>query len=414
MSFLRQADPEIYNAIECERKRQQEIVNLIASENYASRAVLEAQGSFLTYKYAEGYPGHRYYRGCENMDTIETLAINRAKELFHAEHANVQPHSGSQANMASYFALINYGDTVMAMDLAHGGHLTHGSPVTFSGKSYKFVPYHVNRETERLDFPEIERLAKQYKPKLILAGYTAYPRIIDFERFRRIADSVGARLMVDMAHIAGLVAAGVHPTPVPYADVVTMTTHKTLRGTSGGLILCKGYLAQAIDSAVFPQTQGKALMHSVAGKAVAFHEAMQPSFVEYAKKIIENAQALAAELQRLGMRLVSGGTDNHLMLVNLSSTGVNGSQAAKALDMAGIVCNKNEIPFDILPPAKASGIRLGTPGVTTRGMGKEEMKAIAGLIVKIIKNIDDEKVSQEVKQEIKEISHRFKVPGITD
>jgi glycine hydroxymethyltransferase len=414
MSFLSHTDPEIYNAIECERKRQQEIVNLIASENYVSRAVLEAQGSFLTYKYAEGYPGHRYYRGCDNIDTIETLAINRAKELFHAEHANVQPHSGSQANMATYFALINYGDTVMAMDLAHGGHLTHGSPVTFSGKTYNFIHYHVSRETERLDFPEIERLAKEHQPKLIVAGYTAYPRIIDFERFRRIADAVGAKLMVDMAHIAGLVAAGVHPTPVPYADVVTMTTHKTLRGTSGGLILCKGYLAKAIDSAVFPQTQGKALMHSVAGKAVTLHEAMQPSFVEYAKKIIENAQALAAELQRLGMRLVSGGTDNHLVLVDLTNTGVNGSQAAKALDMAGIVCNKNEIPFDPLPPAKASGIRLGTPGVTTRGMGKEEMKAIAGLIVKLIKNIDDEKVSAEIKQEVKEISHRFKVPGISD
>ena len=414
MSFLRQSDPEMYDAIECERKRQQEIVNLIASENYTSRAVLEAQGSFLTYKYAEGYPGKRYYEGCQNIDKVETLAIERAKELFHAEHANVQPHGGSQANMAAYFAMINYGDTVLAMDLSHGGHLTHGSPVTFSGKTYHFVHYHVNRETERIDFPEVERLAKEYNPKLIVAGYSAYPRTIDFERFKRIADSVGAKLMVDIAHIAGLVAAGVHPSPVPYADVVTTTTHKTLRGTSGGLILCKSYLAKAIDSAVFPQTQGKALMHSVAGKAVAFHEALQPSFVEYAKKIISNAQALADELQRLGMRLFSGGTDNHLMLIDLRNTGVTGIQVAKALDRANIVCNKNEIPFDPLPPSKASGIRLGTPGATTRGMGKEEMKTLAGLIVKIIKNIDDEKISAQVKQEVTELSHRFKVPGISD
>lgn len=414
MSFLSRTDPEVYNAIESEKQRQQEIVNLIASENYTSRAVLEAQGSFLTYKYCEGYPGKRYYRGCENMDNIESLAISRAKELFHAEHANVQPHGGSQANMAAYLALLEYGDKVMAMDLAHGGHLTHGSPITFSGKSYKFIPYHVNRETERLDFPEIESLAKEHKPKLIVAGYTAYPRTIDFERFRRIADAAGAKLMVDMAHIAGLVAAGVHPTPVPYADVVTMTTHKTLRGTSGGLILCKEYLAKAIDSAVFPQMQGKPLMHSVAGKAVALLEAMQPSFVEYQKKVLENARALAAELQNLGMRLVSGGTDNHLMLVDLTNTGVTGSQAAKALDVAGIVCNKNEIPFDTLPPAKTSGIRLGTPGVTARGMGKDEMKSIAGLIVKIIKNIDDEKISEQVRQEIKALSRRFPVPGISD
>jgi glycine hydroxymethyltransferase len=414
MSFLRQTDPEVYAVIERERVRQGEIVNLIASENYVSRAVLEAQGSFLTYKYCEGYPGHRYYRGCDNMDAIETMAIERAKALFHAEHANVQPHSGSQANMAAYFALLNFGDTVMAMDLAHGGHLTHGSPITFSGKSYKFIPYHVNKETERLDFTEIERLAKEHKPKLIVAGYTAYPRTIDFERFRRIADTVGAKLMVDMAHIAGLVAAGVHPTPIPYADVVTMTTHKTLRGTSGGLILCKSSFAKAIDSAVFPQIQGKPLMHSVAGKAVALLEAMQPSYAEYQKKVLENARALAAELQKLGMRLVSGGTDNHLLLVDLTNTGVNGSQAAKALDDAGIVCNKNEIPFDPLPPAKASGIRLGTPGVTTRGMGTEEMKAIAVLIVKLIKKIDDEKTSAYVKESIKEISRRFKVPGIND
>jgi glycine hydroxymethyltransferase len=412
MSFLDKADPEISRAIECEARRQKEIVNLIASENYTSPAVLEALGSFLTYKYAEGYPGHRYYGGCGNMDTIENLAINRAKELFKAEYANVQPHSGSQANMATYFALIKYGDTVMAMDLAHGGHLSHGSPITFSGRSYKFVHYHVNRETERIDFPEIERLAKEHQPKLIVAGYSAYPRTIDFERFRRIADSVGAKLMVDIAHIAGLVATGLHPSPVPYADVVTMTTHKTLRGPSGGLILCKKELARAIDSAVFPQTQGKPLMHVVAAKAVALHEAMQPSFVEYQKRVLENARTLADELQKLGMRLISGGTDNHLMLVDLTATGLTGMQVEKALDTAGIVANHNEIPFDPRPPLKTSGVRFGTPGATTRGFGKEEMKVIAGLIVKVIKNTDDEKVLEEVRLAIGQMCRRFPVPGI--
>lgn len=414
MSFLSQTDPEVYKAIECEKKRQKEIVNLIASENYTSKAVLEAQGSFLTYKYAEGYPGNRYYRGCENMDTIEALAIKRAKELYHADHANVQPHSGSQANMAAYFALMDYGDTIMAMDLSHGGHLTHGSPITFSGRSYKFLHYHVSRETERIDFPEIERLAKAHKPKVILAGYTAYSRIIDFERFRRIADTVGAKLMVDMAHIAGLVAAGLHPTPVPYADVVTTTTHKTLRGTSGGLILCKKEYAKAIDAAVFPETQGKPLMHNVAAKAVALYEAMQPPFIEYQKAVLENARALAAGLQEQGFRLVSGGTDNHLMLVDLTETGVNGSQAAKALDAAGIVCNKNKIPFDTRPAAVTSGIRLGTPAATTRGFGTEEMKLIAALVGKVVKNIASEKVIEEVRQEIAQICRRFPVPGINE
>ncbi|MBN1693440.1 MAG: serine hydroxymethyltransferase [Dehalococcoidales bacterium] len=414
MSFLSRSDPEISKAIECEAKRQKETVNLIASENYTSRAVLEAQGSFLTYKYAEGYPGNRYYGGCENVDTIEKLAIKRAKELFKADHANVQPHSGSAANMAAYFALLDYGDTIMAMDLAHGGHLTHGSPVTFSGRSYKFVHYHVNRETERIDFPEVEKLAKEHKPKVILAGYTAYPRIIDFERFRRIADSVGAKLMVDMAHICGLVAVGLHPTPVPYADVVTTTTHKTLRGTSGGLILCKQEYARAIDSAVFPEAQGKPLMHAVAGKAVALHEAMQPSFVDYQKAILENARAMAAQLQKQGLRLVSGGTDNHLVLVDLSAFGVTGKQAEKALDAAGIITNKNTIPFDTRPPAVTSGIRLGTPAATARGFSKEEMQQIADLIVKVIRNIDKEKVIEEVRQQVAEICRRFPVPGIDD
>jgi len=414
MSFLSQSDPEIFNAIEREKKHQKESVNLIASENYTSRAVLEALGSFLTYKYAEGYPGRRWYGGCENMDTIESLAIERAKELFKADHANVQPHSGSQANMAAYFALIEYGDTVMAMDLPHGGHLTHGSPITFSGRAYKFVHYHVNKETERIDFSEIEKLAKECRPKLIVAGYSAYPRTIDFERFKRLADSVGAKFMVDMAHIAGLVAAGLHPSPVPYADVVTMTTHKTLRGPSGGLILCKQELAKAIDTAVFPEAQGKGHMHAVAAKAVALHEAMQPSFVDYQKKVLENARALAAELLSQGMRLVSGGTDNHLMLVDLTSIGVTGVDVEKALDTAGIIANHNAIPYDTRPPIKTSGIRFGTPSATTRGFGVEEMKKIGDLIVKVIKNIDKTDVIEEVRKDIAQICRRFPVPGIDD
>ncbi len=414
MSFLSQTDPEISKAIECEAVRQKEIVNLIASENYTSRAVLEAQGSFLTYKYAEGYPGRRYYGGCENMDEIEELAIKRARELFKAEHANVQPHSGSQANMAAYFALLEYGDTVMAMDLAHGGHLTHGSPITFSGRSYKFVPYHVHRETGRIDFPEVERLAKEHKPKLIVSGYTAYPRIIDFERFRRIADSVGAKLMVDIAHIAGLVAVGLHPTPVPYADVVTTTTHKTLRGPSGGLILCRAEYAKAIDAAVFPETQGKPLMHAVAAKAVALYEAAQPGFFAYQKAILDNAQSLAAELQKLGLKLVSGGTDNHLMLVDLSEKGVTGLQAEESLGQAGIIVNRNAIPYDARPPLVCSGIRLGTPAVTTRGFGKEEMKAIAAFIARVISRPDDSKSLEKIRQEVAQMSRRFPVPGIND
>ena len=414
MSFLSRTDPEISKAIECEAERQKEIVNLIASENYASRAVLEAQGSFLTYKYAEGYPGRRYYGGCENMDAIEELAIKRAKELFKAEHANVQPHSGSQANMSAYFALLNYGETVMAMDLVHGGHLTHGSPATFSGRSFKFVPYHVTRETGRIDFPEVERLAEEYKPKLILTGYTAYPRIIDFERFKRIADSVGAKLMADIAHIAGLVAAGLHPTPIPYADVVTTTTHKTLRGPSGGLILCKAEHARSVDAAVFPEAQGKPLMHAVAAKAVALHEAMQPGFYTYQQAILDNAQELARELQRLGMKLVSGGTDNHLMLVDLTEKGVTGLEAEQALGRAGIIVNRNTIPFETRPARVTSGIRLGTPAVTTRGFGKEEMKAIAAFIVRVIENTGDGKILEDVRQQVAKMCRRFPVPGIDE
>jgi len=414
MSFLNQTDPEINHAIDMERKRQKETINLIGSENYASRAVLEAGGSFLTNKYAEGYPQHRYYGGCEIMDIVESLAIQRAKELFHAQHANVQPHSGAQANMAAYYALLDYGDTVMGMSLAHGGHLTHGDKVSFSGKSYNFIPYGVNKETERIDYLEVERLALAHKPKAIVAGASAYPRIIDFERFRHIADLVGARLIVDMAHIAGMVAAGLHPTPVPYADVVTSTTHKTLRGPRSGFILCRSQLASSIDAAVFPQMQGGPLMHAIAAKAVCFYEALQLSFVDYQRAILDNALVLASELQQLGLRLVSGGTDNHLILVDLTETGVTGKQAEESLEAAGIVVNRNTTPFDPRPPQITSGIRLGTPAVTTRGFGSEEMKRIASLIVKVITNIGDQNIQNQARQEVSQICHRFPVPGIDD
>ena len=412
MSFLSQTDPEISRALYLEEKRQRETINLIASENYASKSVLEAQGSFLTNKYAEGYPQRRYYGGCENMDTVERLAIQRAKELFHAEHANVQPHSGAQANMAAYYALLEYGDTVMGMSLAHGGHLTHGDKVSFSGKSYNFIPYGVNRETERIDYQELERLALEYKPKLIVAGASAYPRIIDFEHFRHIADLVGAKLLADIAHIAGLIAVGLHPTPVPYADVVTATTHKILRGPRGGFILSRGELAPAIDAAVFPEMQGGPMMHAIAAKAVAFYEAMQPGFVDYQQAILHNALVLATELQRLGLRLISGGTDNHLILVDLTKTEITGKEAEEALGKAGIVVNRNAIPFDPRPPWQSSGIRLGTPAVTTRGLGKEEMKHIASLMVKVINNIGNLDIQNRVNQEVSQICHRFPIPGI--
>ena len=415
MSFLSQTDPEISHALYMEGKRQKETINLIASENYASRAVLEAQGSSLTNKYAEGYPQQRYYSGCENMDVVESLAIQRAKELFHAEHANVQPHSGTQANMAAYYALLNYGDTVMGMSLAHGGHLTHGAKVSFSGKSYNFIAYGINRETERIDYQQLERLVLEHKPKLIVAGASAYPRIIDFERFRHIADLVGARLMADIAHIAGMIAVGLHPSPVPYADVITSTTHKTLRGPRGGFILCRSELASAIDAAVFPQMQGGPLMHAIAAKAVAFYEAMQPNFVDYQQAILDNALTLATELHQLGLRLISGGTDNHLILVDLTETGVTGREAEEALDRAGIVVNRNAIPFtDTHPPRIASGISLGTPAVTSRGFGAEEMKHIASLIVKVITNIGNLDIQKQVKQEVSQICSRFPAPGIDD
>jgi len=414
MESLSQTDPEISRALELEAKRQRETINLIASENYASRAVIQAEGSFLTNKYAEGYPGKRYYGGCENVDIVENLAIRRAKELFKAEHANVQPHSGAQANMASYYALLEYGDTVMGMSLAHGGHLTHGDKVSFSGKSYNFIHYGVNRETERMDYPEIERLAKKHKPRLIVTGASAYPRIIDFERFRQIADLVGAKLLVDMAHIAGMVAVGLHPTPIPYAEVVTSTTHKTLRGPRSGFILSRKELAPAIDDAVFPRMQGGPMMHTIAGKAVCFQEAMQPGFADYQRAVLENAQALASGLQQNGLRLISGGTDNHLVLVDLTETGITGRQAEEALGAAGIVVNRNTIPFDRQPPRITGGIRLGTPAVTTRGFGKEEMKQIAAMIIKIITDIDNPKIQREVREEVSQICSRFPVPGIDD
>ena len=347
--------------------------------------------------------------------TAESLAIERAKELFHAEHANVQPHSGAQANMAAYYALLDYGDTVLGMDLAHGGHLTHGAKVSFSGKSYNFITYGLNRATERIDYQEVEKLALKHKPKLIVAGASAYPRIIDFERFRRIADLVGASIIADIAHIAGMVAAGLHPTPVPYADVVTSTTHKTLRGPRDGFILCRKELAQAIDAAVFPRMQGGPLMHVIAAKAVAFHEAMQPSFTDYQRAILENALTLASELKRLGLRLISGGTDNHLVLADLTQIGVTGKQAEEALGRAGITVNRNQVPFvNVLPPRIASGIRLGTPAVTTRGFGAEEMKHIASLIVKVITNIDNLALQDQVREEVGQICHRFPAPGIND
>lgn len=412
MDALGKSDPEVYEAIRREQERQRRNIELIAAENYASRAVLEAQGSVLTDKYAEGYPKYRYYGGCQEVDVAEELAKERAERLYGAEHANVQPHSGAQANMAAYFTLINYSDTVMALRLDHGGHLTHGNPANFSGRFYRFIHYGLSRETERLDYDEIERLALEHRPKLIVAGASAYSRIIDFKRFGEIANLVGARLMVDMAHIAGLVAAGLHPSPVPYADIITSTTHKTLRGPRGGFALSKAELASRLDHAVFPEAQGGPLMHAIAAKAVAFGEAMKPEFAGYQRAVVENAQILASELQKGGLRIVSGGTDNHLLLVDLSNTGITGKHAEDVLDSVGITVNKNAIPFDTSPPQVAGGIRLGTPAVTTRGFGPDEMRLIAGLIVKMLANVGDEKTHNEVRQEVAAISNRFPVPGL--
>ena len=412
MSGSSKQDAEIARILELEAKRQRETINLIAAENYASRAVLQAQGSMLTNKYAEGYPHQRYYAGCPNIDAIESLAIERAKKLFNAEHANVQPHSGSQANMAAYFALLQPGDTVMGMSLSHGGHLTHGAPANFSGKWYNFVSYGVDRETERLNYDEVEQLALKYRPKLIIAGASAYPRTIDFSRFRKIADAAGAQLVADMAHIAGLVATNLHPSPIPHAQIVTSSTHKTLRGPRSGFILCKQELASKIDAAVFPMMQGGPLVHAIAAKAVAFFEALQPEFTTYQKAVLENAQVLAAELKQHGFRLVSGGTDNHLILIDLTPTGITGKDAQEALEAAGILINRNKIPFDPRPPQISSGIRLGTPAVTTRGFGPQEMKAIASFITQILSHPDDKKVQREIAEQVASMCHRFPTPGI--
>ena len=412
MSTLQEQDPDIALAIEKESERQRRNIVLIASENYASQAVLEAQGSVLTNKYAEGYPGRRYYGGCEFVDIAEQLAIDRAKAIFGAEYVNVQPHSGAQANMAAYFAILEPGDTVLGMRLDQGGHLTHGSPVNFSGKLYNFAAYGVDRETEYVDYDEVERLTLEHKPKVIVAGYTAYPRTIDFPRFREIADKVGALLMVDMAHIAGLIAGGVHPSPLPYAHVVTSTTHKTMRGPRGAFILSTQDRARAINSAVFPFTQGGPMMHAIAGKAVAFGEALQPEFKEYQSAVVENARTLAQGLTDGGLRVISGGTDNHLVLVDLTPIGVTGQEAEDALGKVNITVNKNAIPFDTRPPRVTSGLRLGTPAISSRGFGKEEMRDISGLIVKVLANIGNAAVEKEVREDVEGIASRFPVPGL--
>jgi glycine hydroxymethyltransferase len=412
MSILQEVDPEVFAAIESEKERQRKNLVLIASENYASKAVLEAQGSPLTNKYAEGYPGRRYYGGCEFVDVAEELARQRVKKLFGAEHANVQPHSGAQANMAVYFTFLKPGDTVLGMRLDQGGHLTHGSPVNFSGRFYTFVPYGVNRETETIDYDEVEELARQHRPKLIVAGATAYPRVTDYPRFRKIADAVGAMLMVDMAHPAGIIAAGLHPSPVGHAHVITSTTHKTLRGPRGGLILADRAYGEQIDRQVFPGVQGGPLMHVIAAKAVAFGEALKPSFVEYQRQVVQNARVLAEELQRLGLRVVSGGTDTHLVLVDVRPLGLTGKVAEKALGEVRITVNLNTIPFDPQPPRIGSGIRLGTPALTTRGFGPREMRQVAELIHRTLTHHQDEGIKAEVREEVERLTSRFPVPGI--
>lgn len=405
---LKQTDLEVYNAIKKETNRQQKTIELIASENFVSKSVLEAMGSVLTNKYAEGYPAKRYYGGCQNVDIVENLAIERAKELFGAEHANVQPHSGANANLAVYFALLSPKDTVLGMNLSHGGHLTHGSKANLSGKYFNFIPYGVDLDSEQIDYDELEALAIENKPKMIVAGASAYPRIIDFKRLREIADKVGAYLMVDIAHIAGLIIAGLHPSPVPYADVVTSTTHKTLRGPRGGLILCKKELAAKIDKAIFPGTQGGPLEHIIAGKAVAFGEALKPEFKEYQKQIVKNAKAMANRFMKNGIKLVSNGTDNHLMLLDLNGTGLTGLDLEKMLDKVGITVNKNTIPNEKLSPFITSGIRIGTPSVTTRGMKEEDMEVIADLITKVIK--EGKSCFKEVKAKVKELTDKYPLP----
>ena len=402
-------DPDIANLLRDEARRQATGLELIPSENLVSEAVLEAMGSIFTNKYAEGYPGKRYYGGCEYADKVEQLAIDRAKELFDADHANVQAHSGTSANVAVYMALLQPGDTVLGMALSHGGHLTHGHPLNFSGRMYKFTEYHVRRDTEQIDYAEIEELAHQHKPKMIVAGASAYSRIIDFERIAKVAKSVDALFFVDMAHIAGLVAAGVHPSPVPHADVVSTTTHKTLRGPRGGLVLCRAALAKEIDKLTFPGTQGGPLVHTIAAKAVCLKEAMEPSFKEYQKQIVANAKAMADAISKRGFRVVAGGTDNHVFLIEVHSRGITGKDAEQALDRAGITVNKNSIPFDPLPPMKAGGIRLGSPSITTRGMKEPEMELIAGWVAEILTNIGKPEIEQKVRKQVAELAARFAI-----
>jgi glycine hydroxymethyltransferase len=409
MSFLEQIDPEVFSAIQKETDRLEQNLELIASENVVSEAVLEAQGCVMTNKYAEGYPGKRYYGGCQFVDEVESLAIARAKELFGADHANVQPHSGTQANMTVYLAVLKPGDSYLGMNLAHGGHLSMGSPVNFSGMLYRVIPYGVSEQTETIDYDELERLAKEHRPKLIVAGASAYPRIIDYARFRKIADGIGAMLMVDMAHIAGLVAAGLHPSPVPHADFVTTTTHKTLRGPRGGMVLCRAEHAKIIDSKVFPGMQGGPLMHVIAAKAVALKEALSPDFKCYQQQIVKNAQALAQALMSQGFRLTSGGTDNHLMLVDLRKSELTGKVAQEALDKARITVNKNAVPFDTRSPFVTSGIRLGTPAVTTRGMKEKEMEQIGNFIVRALNHVADEQALQTVAGKVGELCRKFPV-----
>lgn len=409
MKPLREVDPEIYSLIRKEKKRESEKILMIASENYVSRAVMEAQGSLFTNKYAEGYPGKRYYGGCEYADEVERLAQDRAKQLFYVEHVNVQPHSGTQANMAVYFAFLQPGDTIMGMSLPHGGHLSHGSSVNFTGKLYKTVFYGVNRETGYIDMDEVKKLAYEHKPKIIITGASAYPRIIDFKTFAEIAREIGAYLMSDIAHIAGLVATGVHPSPVPYSDFITTTTHKTLRGPRGGVVMCKEQYAKAIDKSVFPGIQGGPLVHVIAAKAVAFNEALSDNFKEYQQNIVKNAKALADALKKRGFKLVSDGTDNHLMLVDLTNFNITGKEAEEGLDKAGITVNKNTIPFDTKPPTVTSGIRIGTPSVTTRGMGENEMEEIAEIIERVIKNVSNNAVIKDMKRKVQALCEKFPI-----
>jgi glycine hydroxymethyltransferase len=411
MNFMESQDPAVWTAIEAESRRQQDGLEMIASENYTSPAVMQAVGSVLTNKYAEGYPGRRYYGGCEHVDEIETLAIDRAKELFGAEHANVQPHSGSQANTAVYLTLLDPGDTVLGLDLAHGGHLTHGMRLNLSGKLYKFISYGVTQDTHRIDFDQVARLAREHKPKLIVAGASAYPREIDHDQFAQIAADVGAKLFVDIAHYAGLVAAGLHHNPVPVADFVSTTTHKTLRGPRAGLILCRQEYARDLNRSVFPGLQGGPLMHAIAGKAVCFREALQPEFKQYAQAIIDNAKTLAEALASGGLRLISGGTDNHLMLIDVTTLGITGKLAEKALEQCGITVNMNMIPYDERKPMDPSGIRIGTPALTTRGMTTDEMGTIGGWMLEALRNPDDAGVHQRIRGEVKLLCNQFPVPA---